>query len=86
MCCHGGLVLITESQELAEWIARYVDPSGRFTREPLLVNPRTGERWGHWSLRDAWLRSAHAIGLGSVKFYEATKAHHGDRCDCSWRE
>jgi len=61
------------SQELAEWIARHVDPSGRLTRAPLFVNPRTETRWGHWSLRDAWLRAARAIGLGGVKFYEATK-------------
>jgi len=59
------------SQELAEWIASYVDPSDQLTREPLFVNPGIGERWGHWSLRDAWLRAARAIGLGGVKFCEA---------------
>jgi integrase len=63
------------SQELAGWIARHVHPAGQLTRVPLFVNPRTGTRWGHWSLRNAWLRAARAIGLEGAKFYEATNKH-----------
>ncbi len=37
------------------------------------------------SLRDAWLREARSIGLGGVKFYEATKQHRDCR-DRTWRE
>jgi len=74
------------SADLGDWIARHVDPAGRLTRAPLFVNPRTGTRWGHWPLRHTWLRAARAIGLGGVKFYEATKLHHGDRRDRAWRE
>ncbi|MBW2362625.1 MAG: tyrosine-type recombinase/integrase [Deltaproteobacteria bacterium] len=59
--------------ELTEWIERHVSATGRLTRSPLFVNPRTGNRWSHWALRDRWVRAAQSLGLEGVRLYEGTK-------------
>ncbi len=61
------------SDELRAWIESYVDPTDRLRAAPLFLNPRTGERWTHYALRDAWLRACEAAGVGHVRLYEGTK-------------
>jgi integrase len=58
---------------LIEWITRHVVPAGRLRRSPLFINPRTGQRWSHWALRDRWLSAAKAVGIEGVRLYEGTK-------------
>lgn len=46
---------------------------GRLTGAPLFVNPKTGKRWSHWALRDAWLKATRSVGIHDTRLYEGTK-------------
>ncbi len=50
-----------------------MDLQGRLTSAPLFVNPKTGKRWSHWALRDAWLKAARSVGIHDTRLYEGTK-------------
>jgi integrase len=54
------------SEELADWIARHVDPSGRLRREPLFPNPRTGKIWPHKALQRVWNEAVEKAGLPHI--------------------
>jgi len=61
------------SEELADWIARHVDPTGRFSAAPLFPNPRTGRMWPHKALGRVWSRALEAAEFPHVSLYEGTK-------------
>jgi len=61
------------SEELAEWIGRYVDPAGRLAAAPLFPNPRTGRMWPHKALQRVWNQALERAGLPHVSLYEGTK-------------
>ena len=58
---------------LEAWITRWVAPATRLTGAPLFVNPRTGQRWTHWALRDQWRAAAARVGVTDARLYEGTK-------------
>ena len=61
------------SEELADWIARHVDPTGRFTAALLFPNPRTGQMWPHKALQRVWNEALDRAELPHVSLYEGTK-------------
>ncbi len=61
------------SEELADWIARHVDPAGRFSQAPLFPNPRTGRMWPHKALQRVWRAALDVAALPHVSLYEGTK-------------
>jgi len=61
------------SDGLRAWIDQHVDPAGRLQAAALFVNPRTGKRFTHYAIRDAWTRACDAAGVGKVRLYEGTK-------------
>jgi len=61
------------SEELADWIARHVDPTGRFSAAPLFPNPRTGRMWPHKALGRVWSRALEDAELPHISLYEGTK-------------
>ena len=61
------------SQPLRDWIETHVDPKARLKREPLFVNPRSGNPWAHKALQDVWNRAVKAAGLPPISLYNGTK-------------
>ena len=60
------------SEDIAEWIKKHVDGSGRLRRDPLFPNPRTGI-WPHKALQAVWNRAVKSTGLPSISLYEGAK-------------
>lgn len=61
---------------VSDWIGRNVPKEARLEGRPLFLNPRTGQRWSHWALRQAWVKACREAGTGHVPLYEGTK-HSG---------
>ncbi len=59
--------------DLATWIKRHVDRSGRLRQSPLFPNPRTGKPWAHKALQRVWKQALEKVGLPYISLYEGTK-------------
>ncbi len=58
---------------LLKWIEQNVDPAGRFSRQPLFPNSRTGRPWAHKALQRIWNEAVRSVGLPHISLYEGTK-------------
>lgn len=57
--------------DVRAWLERHVDWSGRLTRAPLFVMPRSGKRLCHGALYKRWAKAR--SGITKANFYQGTK-------------
>jgi integrase len=57
--------------DVRSWLERHVDWTGRLTRAPLFVLPKSGKRWSHGAFYKRWAKAR--AGITNASLYQGTK-------------